>query len=432
MVDTVPLRDISNLITKGTTPSMIGDAFTMRGVNFIKSESLSYNGTLDVSKFAFIGWETHKKLKRSQILEGDILYSIAGVNLGKICVAESHVLPANTNQAVAIIRIDRTRACPYFVFHFLRNPKFVEAVLGGVAQSAQPNVNLADIGRFQIPNILKSEQKAIASILNSLDDKVELNRQINETLEAMARAVFKDWFVDFGPTRAKAEGRPPYLATDLWSLFPDRLDDDGKPKGWKDGILADIVDFNPREPLKVGFVAPYLDMAALPTSGSIVDRPVLREFTSGMRFRNGDTLFARITPCLENGKAAFVQGLPDNGVGWGSTEFIVLRSKYPVPPAYTYLLARDPVFRATAIQSMTGTSGRQRARSEALEALPVVNPGLPVWRAFDSLIHPAFERISANGEESRTLATTRDLLLPKLMSGEIRIEDAEKVLEAAV
>ncbi len=114
-----------------------------------------------------------------------------------------------------------------------------------------------------------SEQRAIARLLSTLDDKIDLNRRMNETLEAMARAVFRDWFVDFGPTRAKAEGRTPYLAPELWGLFPDALDGDGKPVGWTMRQASDLCDFNPRETIQKGTEAPYLDMAALPTNGPV-------------------------------------------------------------------------------------------------------------------------------------------------------------------
>jgi type I restriction enzyme S subunit len=256
---------------------------------------------------------------------------------------------------------------------------------------------------------------------------------MNETLEAMARAIFKDWFVDFGPARAKAEGRPPYLAPDLWTLFPDALDDEDKPVGWRTGQLQNLVELNPKEPLSKGSFAPYLEMAALPTSGSTPEPPIEREFASGIRFRNGDTLLAHITPCLENGKAAFVQVLPSEAVGWGSTEFIVLRPVPPVPKPYAYILARENNFRTHAIQSMTGTSGRQRARNEALAEYPVAIPNNAdaIWRAFGSVIEAMFERIRVNGEESQTLAQLRDLLLPKLMSGEIRLREAERIVEQA-
>ena len=179
---------------------------------------------------------------------------------------------------------------------------------------------------------------------------------MNETLEAMARALFKSWFVYFEPVRAKMEGRWRRgesllgLPADLYDLFADRLVDSelGEvPEGWEVKALGKLVELNPREPMKRGTVAPYLDMAALATSGPSPDKAVLREFKSGTRFRNGDTLLARITPCLENGKTAFVQSLPGGTVGWGSTEFIVMRAIPPVPPEYTYLLARDAGFRNT-------------------------------------------------------------------------------------
>lgn len=293
-------------------------------------------------------------------------------------------------------------------------------------------LNMPTIRGLPVPAIALSEQRAIAALLGALDDKIELNRRMNETLEAMARAIFKDWLVDFGPTRAKMEGRAPYLAADIWSLFPDRLDAEGKPEGWEDIPLAKLIEVNPSEPLPRGKQAPYLDMSSVPTVGPNPEPYVLREFGSGMRFRNGDTLLARITPCLENGKTAFVQNLPADEVGWGSTEFIVLRSRPPIPKAFAYLVARDPVFRANAIRSMTGTSGRQRASNDAVSAYPMVQPDDDrLWGRFDKLLAPTFERIAANDVENQTLAATRDLLLPKLMSGEIRVRDAETFVEGS-
>jgi type I restriction enzyme S subunit len=253
---------------------------------------------------------------------------------------------------------------------------------------------------------------------------------MNETLEAMARAIFRDWFVDFGPTRARMEGRAPYLAPEIWSLFPDRLDADGKPEGWRMGCASEFIEFNPSESLKKGEVAPYIDMAALPTTGSVAQPPVLREFSSGTKFRDGDTLFARITPCLENGKTAFVQRLGDGVVGYGSTEFIVMRSKEPIPPAASYILARDDGFRAYAMQSMTGTSGRQRARMDAIKNYAVTLPADDaLWIKLSEFLAHLFERIAVNAEETSTLTETRDFLLPKLMSGEIRVRDAEQIVE---
>ena len=270
-----------------------------------------------------------------------------------------------------------------------------------------------------------SEQRAIAHILGTLDDKIELNRRINQTLEEMARAIYQDWFVDFGPVRVKLEGREPYLPPDLWDLFPDRLVDSelGEiPEGWEALALEQFVELNPSEPMKKGTISPYIDMAALPTSGSSPGDAILREFTSGTRFRNGDTLFARITPCLENGKTAFVQALPKGTVGWGSTEFIVMRASPAVPPEYSYLLARNEAFREHAIQSMTGTSGRQRVQVDALAPYLLPFPPADVWANFSSLVSPVFASIELSRKASRSIAIQRDALLPKLVSGEFRFE----------
>lgn len=340
--------------------------------------------------------------------------------IGTVYFVEQDFWPLNTTLYVR----DFKGNDPRFIAYFLRGVDFHAYS----DKAAVPGVNRNHLHQALIAIPSPPEQQAIASVLGALDDKIELNRRMDETLEAMARAIFRDWFVDFGPTRAKIEGRDAYLAPDIWSLFPDRLDDEGKPEGWAAAPLVKLVQFNPSEQLIRGVEAPYLDMAALPTSGPNAEPWRLREFSSGTRFRNGDTLLARITPCLENGKTALVNGLPDGAIGWGSTEFIVMRGRTPVSRAVPYLIARDPAFRAHAIRSMTGTSGRQRASTEAIEAYRVAEPDTAeIWERFAEVTDPLFERIAVNDRESQTLAATRDLLLPKLMSGEIRIKDAEKI-----
>ena len=301
---------------------------------------------------------------------------------------------------------------------------------------------ITELGSFpiDIPTDL-AEQRAIAHILGALDDKIELNRRMNETLEEMARALFKSWFVDFDPVRAKMEGcwRPgeslPGLPAHLYDLFPDRLVDSELgyiPEGWQVKALGDVVELNPPETLGKGTMAPYLDMAALPTSGANSDEPVLRAFSSGTRFRNGDTLLARITPCLENGKTAFIQSLSKDIVGWGSTEFIVMRPIEPVPPEYGYLLARDPAFREHAVQSMTGTSGRQRVQVNALAPYPLPTPPIEIWSAFGLLTAGLLSRVEENRREIAVLSAQRDVLLPRLVSGKAGIKESKTLSKVTV
>jgi type I restriction enzyme S subunit len=278
-----------------------------------------------------------------------------------------------------------------------------------------------------------AEQRAIAHILGTLDDKIELNRRMNETLEAMARALFKSWFVDFDPVRAKAAGRDPDLPKKpLADLFPDSFEDAelGEiPKGWRLMPLPEVITVNPSRSLRRGELAPYLDMANMPTRGHSPDVVVQRPFGSGMRFVNGDTLVARITPCLENGKTAYVDFLQEGQVGWGSTEYIVLHPKPPLPAEFAYCLARSDEFRDFAIQSMTGSSGRQRIPADSLSHFIMTSPSGKVSELFGKLVQPLFAGAKAATEESRTLAVLRDTLLPKLISGKVRVKDAERFIE---
>ena len=274
------------------------------------------------------------------------------------------------------------------------------------------------------------EQIAIARFLGALDDKIELNRRVAETLEATAVALFKSWFVDFDPVHAKVSGRSVELADGVANLFPTTLGADGLPATWREGSLAELAQINPSTPLRSQLAA-YVDMAALPIAGPTIQRVVRRAPGSGARFRNGDTLIARITPCLENGKTALVDCLEDDEVGWGSTEFIVLRSRENTPPALLYLLARHPPFRETLITAMSGTSGRQRVQADAVLRWPMTIPSPDVLRGFGLAVNPTFAAITQLSVESRTLAALRDTLLPKLISGELRIRDAERAVAAA-
>ena len=327
---------------------------------------------------------------------------------------EGDFWPLNTTLWVRDYKGNDVRFC----YYLLKSIDFTQFNVG----SGVPTLNRNHVHPLPVSLPPLAEQRAIAHILGTLDDKIELNRRMNGTLEEMARAIFKDWFIDFGPTRAKMEGRQPYLPAEVWDLFPDSFVDSELgpiPEGWELKPLEELVQLNPAERMKRGTEAPYLNMAALPTSGPNTDDPVQRAFTSGTRFRNGDTLLARITPCLENGKTAYIQALPTETVGWGSTEFIVMRSVPPIPPEYTYLLARDEAFRTHAIQSMTGTSGRQRAQKESLASYRVAFPNECVWDAFAFRVEPLLSRIGMNASESRSLAGLRDTLLPELISGKL-------------
>ena len=289
--------------------------------------------------------------------------------------------------------------------------------------------------RFMLPSL--PEQRSIAHILGTLDDKIELNRRMNETLEEMARALFKSWFVDFDPVRAKMDGRwrrgesLPGLPAEYYDLFPDRLVEselEEMPEGWRIVSLPKIIEINPSRYLPKGESAPYLGMASMPTKGHVPDAAIDRPYSSGMRFTNGDTLVARITPCLENGKTAYVDFLQDGEVGWGSTEYIVMRPRSPIPNEFAYCLARSASFREFAIQNMTGTSGRQRVPAKALSQCLLPSPPQQIATKFGNISQSLLARASEAVRQSRTLAALRDTLLPKLISGELRTRNAARFI----
>jgi type I restriction enzyme S subunit len=432
----VSLAEIATKIGSGATPKGGADAYLPTRTRFalVRSQNV-FDRHFDQAGLAFITDEQAEGLRGVVLQPRDILLNITGdgITFGRACMVPTHVLPACVNQHVSIVRIDPRRADAGYVLAYLTHPDvkpYIESFNAGGSRRA---VTKGHIESFRIPLPPLQVQRAIAHILGTLDDKIELNRRMNETLEAMARALFKSWFVDFDPVRAKAEGRDPGIPKPLADLFPARLVDSelGEvPEDWEVARLPEAIDVNPTRALRKGVAAPYLDMANMPTHGHSAADVVDREFGSGMRFINGDTLVARITPCLENGKTAFVNFLQDGQVGWGSTEYIVLRPKEPLPEEYAYCLARSAEFREFAIQSMTGSSGRQRVPAESLAHFQVAVPPRPVAEAFGRVVKPIFARASAAVRESRTLAAMRDALLPKLISGELRVKDGSVVRQS--
>ena len=356
---------------------------------------------------------------------GSVLLLVRGSELHKRIPIGIATRTLAFNQDVKALKARASLMPEYLLYWFLGN---VETLLNKVEftgiGAGKLDTDVLKNLPFQLPSL--PEQRAIAHILGTLDDKIELNRRMNETLEAMAQALFKSWFVDFDPVRAKAEGRDTGLPKEIADLFPDGFEESelGEiPKGWKLSSVGEIVELNPSEKIKKETLAYYIDMASIPTTGSYPASPIMRSFSSGSKFRNGDTLLARITPCLENGKTAFIQLLPDHEVGWGSTEFIVLRPKDPFPKEFGYLLARNKSFREHAIQSMSGTSGRQRVQETSIAAFRIAEPSSKILKVFGNLVRQLFRAVKLHSEEVLTLTSTRENLLPKLLSGEIRVTD---------
>lgn len=413
------------------------------GVPVIRGTNLGQPGEprFRSDEYVYLSEAKADELASSNAHPNDIVFVAQGT-VGKV-----GIIPTDTDhrrfvlsQNLMKVTVNPDRADPLYVFYFFRSSLGQHEILSRVNPTGVPCISkpLSSLREFSIrlPRDIFT-QRAIACVLGALDDKIEINRRMNRTLEAIARAIFKSWFVDFDPVRAKAEGRDSGLPKKFEDLFPDEFEESKHgeiPKGWKLWALPELITINPPRQLSKGAVAPYLDMAGMPTIGHAPDSWIEREFGSGMKFVNGDTLVARITPCLENGKTAFIDFLEDGEVGWGSTEYIVLRPREPIPPVFAYLQARSNEFRTFAIQQMTGSSGRQRVPSDSLSkymfAAPTANS--PIFATLGRIVNSFFDRVRSAMVQCRMLSGLRDALLPKLISGELQVADAERIVGRCV
>ena len=204
------------------------------------------------------------------------------------------------------------------------------------------------------------------------------------------------------------------------------------PEGWQVYSVEDAIEVNPKVALKKGDIAKFVDMKALPTSGYDITDVIEKPYAGGAKFQQGDVLFARITPCLENGKTGVVDFLAESEVGFGSTEFIVLRGKGNLRTAFVACLSRHAAFRSHCELGMVGSSGRQRVQNTSFGdfflALPKISR---IAEEFDRIACAGFKKITANKNEMMSLVDLRDILLPKLTSGQLHIPDAEKQVAEA-
>ena len=262
-----------------------------------------------------------------------------------------------------------------------------------------------------------TEQRAIASVLGALDDKIELNRRMNETLEAMARAIFKDWFVDFGPTRAKVEGRSPYLVPDIWSLFPDRFDNEGKPEGWTVGPSAST--------WSTSIPSECLFPAANGRSAKVrILTMVQRVLWSHVK----DYLFDGIYLLVgEDGSVVKENGLAFTQYVWGkfwvNNHAHVLQGKGFVSTEQLLMYFQHEL----VTPYITGAVQLKLSQGR-MNSMPFIFAGEKVCKSFSEVVAALFARLRVNADENKTLAAIRDLLLPKLMSGEVRVKDGEKLV----
>jgi len=421
-------------IGSGATPRGGKEAYLAEGpFSLIRSQNV-LNERFSFGGLAFISQAQANQLSNVEVQRDDVLLNITGDSVARVCQVDPEVLPARVNQHVAIIRPKPDVIDPRFLRYFLVSSEMQAHMLGLAASGATRNaLTKAMIEKFNIPAIPISEQRAISATLGALDDKIELNRKMNATLEAMARALFRDWFVDFGPPRARMEGRAPYLPPDLWSLFPGRLDDEGKPEGWEVSTVGDEVRV-------VGGSTPSTKEPdlwdgnikwATPKDLSTLSAPVLLETSRTISTAGLGKISSGLLPvgALLLSSRAPIGYLAIAEVPVAINQgFIGMLCDKRVSNVFAWLWTLENM---DAILSKANGSTFQEISKGNFRPLPVVVPPERTLRAFDAIAEPLYQRIAKNERETRTLAQTRDLLLPRLMSGELRVAEAEPIVEAA-
>jgi len=364
----------------------------------------------------------------------DVVITTKGNSTGRIGVIRAEQQGAVYSPHLSYWRaLDDRKIDQSFLYYWSLSEEF-RTQLRALAHSTDmaPYLSLRDQGFLRITLPAPKIQKTIAGILGTLDDRIELNRRMNETLEAMARALFKDWFVDFGPTRAKQEGMEPYLAPELWSLFPERLDRQGKPEGWQEKSLTAfffiIGGGTPKTSVDDhwGGTIPWFSVTDTPSPGSVFVIETQKKITH----KGLDASAARLVP--EGTTIISARGTVGNLAMAGqpmtfNQSCYGLQGIADIGDCFVFLAAQNMV---GSLQSMAHGSVFSTITRQTFDAVKLTMASGGVLKAFDEVTQALFQRIKTNVVEARTLAQTRDLLLPKLMSGEIRIQDAEKTLEA--
>ncbi|MBU4186174.1 MAG: restriction endonuclease subunit S [Proteobacteria bacterium] len=352
------------------------------------------------------------EVSKSIVQDGDLLFARRSLVLegsGKCSLVVHPSENLTFESSIIRARPDRTQADSKY-YYYLFQSRLGRALMASIAtQTTVSGITGSNLMQLKMPQPPLLEQHKIAAILSAYDDLIENNTRHIKILEEMAQALYSEWFVKF---RFPGHEKVRMVESELGMV----------PEGWEIKKATDAIYVNPTTKVPKEGEKPFVSMGNLSNDSMFVNGFEYRSGNSGSKFKNGDTLFARITPCLENGKTAYVQFLPSNDdIAFGSTEFIVLRSK-TLCSELVYLMARSNEFRDNAIKSMSGATGRQRVQEACFDKFLFAHPDSKIISAFAEHISPLFQNAYILNTKNANLRRTRDLLLPKLISGEIDIQ----------
>ena len=395
------------------------------GVPIVRVADIRH-GRIAVDQPMRVAPEIEAAYVRTRLRGGELLLTLVGT-VGEAAVVPPEMEGWNVARAVAVIPI-REDVGAYWVKLALSAPEARETIYGRLNTTVQATLNLKDVA--QLPIILpdEDERERISNIIGTLDDKIELNHRMNETLEAIARAIFKSWFVDFDPVRAKASGEPPEsicrrlrLTPDLLALFPDRLVDSelGEiPEGWRVSALGDHIEIFDSKRIPLSNREREIRRGQYPYYGA----------ASVMDFVD-DYIFDGIYVLMgEDGSVVNEDGSPVIQYVWGkfwvNNHAHVLQAKAPMASEHLLLALKQ----SNIAPFVTGAVQAKLSQGN-LRRIPLVSASARVVEEFSNLIVPLFDLMRSREEETRTLANARDALIPKLLSGELRVPEAESTQE---
>lgn len=357
---------------------------------------------------------TEDEQRRYGLTPGDLLFarqSLVAEGTGK-CSIVLRVPQATVFESHLIrVRLDHEEASPLFYYYYFKSPQGKANVQSLVMQVAAAGIRGSELSRLRVPHPPKCTQRKIAAILGAYDDLIENSTRRIAIIEEVLHTIFREWFVEF---RFPGSAAIPMVDSDRGPI----------PRGWQ------IVPFSAATGIDPKTIVPKAPHPFVPMSGLSADSMVIgdietRTSTSGAKFRNCDTLLARITPSIEHGKTGFVQFLPsESDVATGSTEFIVLRSR-TLNPYFVYCFARFDDLRQHAIKSMSGASGRQRVQKQCFDNYLFAHPDQATLDNFERVVEPMFREVHVLWSSIHTLRRTRDFLLPRLVSGEVDVTALE-------
>jgi type I restriction enzyme, S subunit len=393
-------------------------------VNNLKDHRIATYDAMRVSRVI------EAKYQRTRLRGGEVLISLVG-SLGEIAVVPSELAGWNVARAIGVIPV-RSDVGADWVSICLRSATVQHYIRTWATTTVQATLNLKDVANLPIPIPPRHEREVIAHILGTLDDKIELNRKMNQTLEAMARAIFKSWFVDFDPVRAKAEGRDPGLPADLAALFPESFEDSelGEiPKGWKIQSIVDLAELNSWTLSKSDVLnrIEYIEISEV-SKGNIGTIQVYKRgeepSRARRRLRHGDTILSTVRP--DRGSYFLCLNPTENQIA--STGFAVFTPKKTPWSLLHAALTQDELFERLGHLADGGAYPAIRPEVIGEWQLPMPD-STAITDAFHRICGSLYEKAEQNRRESRHLVGLRDALLPKLLSGEIRMKDSDRLVE---